>query len=340
LSGRFAGIALFCSALVSAAESTPVIIDTDCGRDDVMAIAFLLARPDVRIEAITVANGLAHVQPGAANMLRLLALGGRPDVPVFVGRETPLRGQAAFPDPWRQASDALLRGVQSPPLKRPQTLSASGYLAKRLGDRSHPVRILALGPLTNLAEALERSPDLLRGVELVVMGGAIRVPGNLGDGGVFKTGNTTAEWNLFVDPLAAERVFESDAQVRLVPLDATNQVPIDATFLRGLQSKAHTALGRFIAGMLERECGLSQGGTCYAWDALAAVALVEPAAAPLTGLRIEISRNPPQDGRTIEVPGHPNARVALRADAPAFRKTYLGAFSSQVTPAGSAAAGP
>src|SRR5690242_3865427 len=100
-------LALAAGDVLQAAES-PVIIDTDCGRDDLMAIAFLLARRDVRIEAVTVANGLAHVQAGAANILRLLALGGRGDVPVYIGRETPLCGNAAFPDPWRKNSDALI----------------------------------------------------------------------------------------------------------------------------------------------------------------------------------------------------------------------------------------
>ncbi|HET9320819.1 MAG TPA: nucleoside hydrolase, partial [Bryobacteraceae bacterium] len=99
-------LALAAGDVLPAAESTPMIIDTDCGRDDLMAIAFLLARRDVRIKAVTVANGLAHVQAGAANILRLLALGGRGDVPVYIGRETPLRGNAAFPDPWRKNSDA------------------------------------------------------------------------------------------------------------------------------------------------------------------------------------------------------------------------------------------
>src|SRR5260370_25117928 len=70
-------LALLGSSLMTAQPTTPVIIDTDCGHDDLTAIAFLLARRDVRIEAVTIANGLAHVQAGAANVLRLLALGGR-----------------------------------------------------------------------------------------------------------------------------------------------------------------------------------------------------------------------------------------------------------------------
>jgi len=331
---RFAAALTLC-AILPAAENTTVIVDTDCGRDDLMAIAFLLARRDVRIEAVTVANGLAHVQAGAANILRLLELGGRGDIPVYIGRETPLRGNAAFPDPWRKNSDALIPGP--PAHHQPQARPAADYLANRLRDRGRPVRILALGPLTNLAEALARDPGLLRGVELVIMGGAIRVPGNLGDGGSFKTDNLTTEWNLFVDPLAAQQVFGSGARIHLVPLDATDQVPIDAGFLRELQSRPRTPLGDFVAGMLQRECGFQDGATCYAWDALAAAALVDPSVVPWTPLAIEVWQTPPEEGRTAEIAGHkPNAQVALGADAAAFRKVYLAAF----TPAGSAAAAP
>ena len=104
-----------------------------------------------------------------------------------------------------------------------------GSLIERLKQQNRPVRILALGPLTNLAEALQRSPSVSHAIdEVVIMGGAIRVPGNLGDGGLFKTTNKTAEWNMFVDPLAALIVFRSGIRIRLIALDATNTVPIGA----------------------------------------------------------------------------------------------------------------
>src|SRR5207245_8620183 len=119
--------------LMAATQSTPIMIDTDCGRDDLMAIAFLLARHDVRIEAITVANGLAHVRAGAANVTRLIELGGRSGVPVYMGREAPLRGNAAFPEPWRKSSDALAPGP--PAHQHPQAQPASDYLVSRLADR-------------------------------------------------------------------------------------------------------------------------------------------------------------------------------------------------------------
>lgn len=323
-----ATLALLGSSLMTAQPATPVIIDTDCGHDDLTAIAFLLARRDVRIEAVTIANGLAHVQAGAANVLRLLALGGRGDVPVFIGRDSPMRGHAAFPDPWREKSDALLHGLKVPAAGRaPEKQSAAAYLAARLRDHSRPARILALGPLTNFGEALEREPEMLRGVEMVIMGGAVRVPGNLGDGGTFKTSNTTAEWNIFVDPPAAKRVFDSGARIHLIPLDATNHVPIDAGFLRELQLKARTPLGELVVAIMKRDRKLIEQGTYYAWDAVAGVALVDPAAVQIQPMAIEIKQDPPEEGRTAEMTARPaHAQVALGANATAFRQIFTAAL--------------
>lgn len=306
-----------------------VIVDTDVGSDDLMAIAFLLGRRDVRIEAITVVNGLAHVRTGATNLLRLLELSGKTNIPVYMGREQPLRGTAAFPDDWRRISDAL-PGVELPATVRaPQPQSAAEFLATRLRDHRHRVWILALGPLTNLAEALARAPASVRGIEeLVIMGGAVHVPGNLGDGGYFQTDNKTAEWNMFVDPLAAQIVFASGARIRLVPLDATNKVPIDLAFLREFEATARTPLARFARQILETDRKFIEQGIYSAWDPLAAVAMVHPAVIATRSLAIEVQQQPPEEGRTKEVAGRrPNAQVALDANATLFRKIFFRAFT-------------
>src|SRR5215471_10158823 len=105
LSGTL-GLAVISSA-ARARDQRALIIDTDAGSDDLMAIAFLLSRDDVHIEAITVANGLAHVRAGGTNLLRLLELSGKKNIPVYLGSEKPLRGSAAFPEEWRKLSDTL-----------------------------------------------------------------------------------------------------------------------------------------------------------------------------------------------------------------------------------------
>jgi pyrimidine-specific ribonucleoside hydrolase len=309
------------------AQSPGIIIDNDAGSDDILAIAFLLSHPSVHIDAITIANGLAHVDAGARNLARLVELSGRPNIPVFAGSPTPLKGNAEFPREWRKISDEL-PGVVLPAISRqPARKNAADYLIEYLKDQKHRVRILALGPLTNLAEVLQREPAVAQSIqEIVIMGGAMQVTGNLGDGGVFQTNNKTAEWNIFVDPLAARIVFRSHIPILLVPLDATNKVPIDLAFLREFQAHAVSPLGRVAAQVLETDREMIQGNFFYAWDPLAAVALLHPEVVKSHRLHIDIQQDAPEDGRTVQAAGSPNADVAMDADAPRFRKIFLQAF--------------
>ncbi len=312
----------------SALFQRAVIVDTDAGSDDLMAIAFLLSRPDIRIEAVTIANGMAHVQAGGRNILRLLDLAGRRDIHVYLGRETPLSGSAEFPAAWRSNSDNL-PGVNLPETSRAvEAQPAAEFLAKRLSDAAHPVQVLTLGPLTNLAEAFTRTPRAAHAVrQIVILGGAVRVPGNLADSGAFKTDNTAAEWNMFIDPAAAKKVFSSGAPIRLVPLDATQRVPIDMALLEQLQSRADTPVARFVAQVLVSNRDFIRQGFYFAWDPLAAVALANPAVATFRPLAIEISDKPADLGRTTEVKARrANAQVAVDADVLRFRDIFMTAL--------------
>lgn len=311
------------------AEPRSVIVDTDAGLDDLMALAFLLASPEVRLEAVCIGTGLAHIPAGAAHVLNLLELAGRGDVPVYLGRATPLAGHRAFPDDWRRRADEL-PDVRLPRARRaPEAHPAAEYLAARLRDTARPVEILALGGLTNLAEAFARNPAGARAIRrLVIMGGALRVPGNLADGGV--TANTTAEWNIYIDPEAARRVFASGAPIRLVPLDAANRVPIDAAFARAVEQTARAPLGRAVAEIIGSVRDFVDSGSYFAWDPLAAAALVDPAVVRLTRAAVDIRLTPPEDGRTVIREGAaPNAEVALDADARRFRDLFLRALSGR-----------
>jgi inosine-uridine nucleoside N-ribohydrolase len=257
----------------------------------------------------------------------LLELPGRREIPVFAGRGAPLRGKAEFPAEWRRISDEL-PGVALPAaMRQPEKRRAADYLIERLKNGRPPVRILALGPLTNLAEALERDPSVAEGIrEIVIMGGAVRAPGNLADGEVFHTANKTAEWNMFIDPWAARIVFRSGVHIRLIPLDATNKVPIGAEFLREFQAATRSPLAILVAQVLAADHEMINGGYFYAWDPLAAVALMYPRVVKSSPLSIEIRQDPPEEGRTIQTAGRPNADVAMDADATAFRKMFLEAF--------------
>jgi inosine-uridine nucleoside N-ribohydrolase len=256
-------------------RNIPVVIDTDAGTDDLMAIAYLLAQPEMRIEAITVVHGLAHVAAGARNLRRLLAAVNRDDIPVFEGEAKPLVGSQEFPSEWRKMTDEL-PGVRLPNCENAlPTVGAVEFLCQRIRNPERPVRILALGPLTNLALAFSEvsRPSAIQ--QIVIMGGAVEVPGNLMDGhneGV----NQVAEWNIYCDPDAALKVFDANFPALLIPLDATNDVPLDRPYVEHFRSQPLTPLGRIVADVLTLALPLIDTGLFFAWDPLAAVAMMEP----------------------------------------------------------------
>jgi len=315
---------VWCSAIVAAQSPRAVIVDTDAGPDDLMAVAYLLGRPDVRIEAITISFGLAHQRAGAEHMLRLLALAGRRDVPVYLGRETPRGAHNAFPEAWRTRSDSVT-GVSLPASSRlPEARSAVEFLVERLRDRSRPLDVLAIGALTNLAEAFDGQPQLAAIRSIVIMGGAVDVGGNVSGGG--NSRNTTAEWNIYADPAAAERVLAAAVPVLLVPLDATNTVPIDAAVMRDLQQRTTSPLGRMVSKILVAASERVHAGVYYAWDPLAAVALVDRTVIRSERLPIRVRLLPPEDGRTARDPKGTSIDVALGADPRRFLDVFAAAL--------------
>jgi len=146
-----------------AGDAQPLIIDSDMAPDDWMAILYLLQQSEVEVKAITVAGtGEAHCAPGVQNARNLAALAGRGAIPVACGRETPLLGDHAFPPDWREAVDGLL-GLSLP--ANPASAyegSAVELLTRVVEESPEMVQLLTLGPLTNVAEAIEARPELVR----------------------------------------------------------------------------------------------------------------------------------------------------------------------------------
>lgn len=150
----------------------PVIIDTDMASDDAMAILYLLRHPGFAVEAITVTGtGEAHALPGAQNALGLLAMAGHPNVPVVFGREAPLKGSHAFPDRVREWVDSAFNLSLPANPNGPLAQGAVEFLVAAISQLPGLV-VLALGPLTNLAEAFQAEPSLVEDIEMIyVMGG-------------------------------------------------------------------------------------------------------------------------------------------------------------------------
>jgi inosine-uridine nucleoside N-ribohydrolase len=306
----------------------PCVIDTDAGTDDFMAIAYLLTQKDLRIEAITVSNGLSHVEQGARNIERLLALAGRSDIQVFIGRSTPLSGNNSFPEYWRQLSDELQQVELPKSGNSLSSQSATDFLKERFKKIDQPLRILALGPLTNLAEAIQAmsgSADVIK--EIVFMGGAFDVPGNLVTVEGFESPNDKAEWNVFVDPTAASIVFKSSIPISVIPLDATNKVPLNSSFVERVRKVSNHPLGRFTLQVVGAAKVLIDSGQYYAWDPLAAVAFIDPSVVTFDQVSVEIEERLPNQGQTRRLPDHkPNASIAKDANKLQFEEKFLAAF--------------
>lgn len=311
--------------LPSAATTKTVVIDTDMAVDDWMAILYLLQRPDIAVEAITVVGtGETHCGPGIRNALDLAALAGNAGIPVSCGRESPLQGNHTFPTSWRDMVDNLA-GLSIPPNpNQPSNQTAAELLTSVIGNAQERVVLVTLGPLTNVAEALQSEPSLVDNLEMIyVMGGAVNVPGNLQVPGV-NVDNRVAEWNIYVDPHAAALVLESGAPITLVPLDATNRAPLTVAFYRRLGADRTTPEADFVYQVLTKMQDFINSGGYYFWDPLAAaiathetLATVEPQT-----LRV-IDEEGPECGRTLGSEDGSTVLVCTAADAAAFEDLFL-----------------
>ena len=247
-----------------------IILDTDPGVDDALAIMYLAAQPDAEIVAAGSVHGNVPAPLGALNALRLFELVGL-DVPVTVGAARPL-AQPLRTAEFVHGEDGLGGHAGPPPLATPAAGSAAEQIVRLA--RAHPgeLALLALGPLTNVAIAVLLEPNLpeLLG-PVVVMGGAVTVPGNI---------TPYADANFYHDPEAADLVLGAGfPDLRLVALDVTEQARADVEWLDtvaaldGPRARFASALldhyGRFYANMFGTKL-------CTLHDPLAAALLMDP----------------------------------------------------------------
>jgi pyrimidine-specific ribonucleoside hydrolase len=277
--------------------ATPILIDTDLAADDIVALTYLDSHPDVDLLAVTV-SGTGEVRcPRGADVARgLLALMDRADVPVACGRSVPSSAWRQFPEPWRNAADnawGLMLEVVTPPEQR---ATAVDVMIDAIGSSPVPVTVLVLGPMTNLAQALDSDPDLIGNVErVVIMGGAVDVPGNVYPDGASEP--LAAEWNFYIDPAAAAAVVDSGVPITLVALDATNAVALGEDLVDRLAANdTNEATARVLQlfGLYPPE---------YLWDPLAAIAAAEPDMVPGQAAEIEVVLTGDAAGQTLRQSG-------------------------------------
>ena len=314
-----------------AGQPRSVVIDTDMASDDWMAILYLLQRPDVTIEAITITGtGEAHCEPATRNAHGLVALAGHEPVPIACGRDTPLQGTHTFPTSWREGVDTLFgltlpEGSNAAPGKGAVELLTSAIQAS-----PEKVSLLTLGPLTNVAEMFLNGPSLVDGLKgLYIMAGAVNVPGNIAVSGV-GIENNVAEWNFYVDPHAANVVLHSGRPITLVPLDATNHASVTPSFYESIEDNHSSPEAGFVFDVLTENYDFIESGGFYFWDPLAAAILTDESLASFQIMDLSvIEEEGPQSGRTQPVDDGATVRVAVSADGQRFEQLFLEALNSQ-----------
>lgn len=320
--------------------SGPVLFDHDGSADDFLALLLLLTMEAIDLLGVSITPADCYAEQALETTLKLLQLRQRGDVPVSVGQSY---GINAFPAEWR-AKPRILNALPTllnvaVDLNRVDARPSPVFLRDVLAAAPQPVTVLLTGPCTNLVHALDLAPAVAAKIARVVwMGGAVDVGGNV------RTYNHdgSAEWNVFWDPVCAQRLLTYHLPLTLIPLDVTNEVPVSRAFLQTLaQHAAHPwacLAGQFWATTVDTIPAYEY--TYFMWDVLAASYLAIPAAFQLETLELGIVPTGPSAGRTYRQPGSGHwVQVAQAVDQTAFY-SYLFAQLSQVAAPIGATASP
>ncbi len=224
------------------AVARKIIIDTDPGQDDAVAILAALASSELDVMGITAVAGNVPLRLTEINARKICELAGRPDVKVFAGCDRPLRRPLTTAEEIHGKT-----GLDGPVLPEPkmplQESHAVDFIVRSL--RSCPektVTLCPLGPLTNIAAAMERDPEIVPKIqEIVLMGGANFARGNV---------TPAAEFNIFVDPHAADAVFKSGVPITVMPLDVTHKAiasPARVETFRSIGNRAGRAAAELMS---------------------------------------------------------------------------------------------
>jgi inosine-uridine nucleoside N-ribohydrolase len=331
----------------TASPSKPrrIILDTDPGVDDAIAIFLALRSPELKVEAVTPVCGNVPLSLTLPNALRLVEIAGRTDIPVAAGAATPLVRRLVTAK-YAHGNNGL-GGVDFPEPKLKPVSETAAELIRRI-VRANPgeISIVAVGPLTNVATVLKSDSTIAPLIKsIVVMGGSL------------SGGNITpaAEFNFYVDPEAARIVFDSGIPLTMVGLDVTRKVIIREEQVRALeaaQNPVSQAAGKILRANLDRlnKTGNANGFAMH--DPLTVAQLVDPSVVTLKDFFVEIEttgeltagqslgyahgpvrRSPPLETGlpTAESPEpefKPNAKVAVEVDPDKFFRLLLARLTS------------
>jgi inosine-uridine nucleoside N-ribohydrolase len=301
--------------------STPVLIDCDPGHDDAIALLLALASPELEVLGVTTVAGNQTLPKTTANAIRVLELAGRGDIPVAAGAARPLVREL-FVAEYVHGESGLDGPALPAPVASPVAEHAVDLLAERILGSTEPVTLVPTGPLTNIALLLSMRPEAAARLQrIVLMGGAIA------------EGNVTpaAEFNVWADPEAAQRVFASGLEVTMIGLDVTHKALLTPEHGRRLRGSGAT--GGIVADLLDfftrfhRETYGFSGSPIH--DAVAVGEVIRPGLVTTLERYVEVECGSELcRGRTVvdlwrRTGAEPNARVGVDLDADGFLELLL-----------------
>jgi purine nucleosidase len=317
---------------------TRVIIDTDPGIDDALALILAFASPEVTVEAITTVAGNVTVEQAARNACVILdVIDPHPRPPVAVGAGHPLKkalrtahdyhGEDGLGGIFRfRTREGAPRYPEPHHVQAPK--NASELITEMIDSAPGEIVLICIGPLTNVAMAILAAPTRMAKVkEIVIMGGAIAVPGNVTPG---------AEFNMHADPHAAEVAFNSGLPISLIPLDVTQQVILTQEQIEAVVRPIGSRVTQFICDSSERLFGyIRKRRGCVAiplHDPLAVGVVIDQSLVRREPLHVEVeTADGPAQGVTIadrrqiraEWKQPPNLQVCMGVDADRFVGLFL-----------------
>lgn len=302
-----------------------LILDLDTGIDDSMALAYAVASSDLELIGVTGTYGNVYTKVGAQNALNVLQVLGHQDIPVYCGAEHSLAENSFI----RHEVSARIHGengiggVDLPVAARGiEEKDAVDFLISSITKYREELVIVATGPLTNLALALQRAPLLKEIIgPVVIMGGALTVPGNV---------SPYAEANISKDPQAAKFLFESGLDITMVGLDVTQRSQLtkgDTQTWREVQ----TMSGRVFADMVDYYIAQhphSNGTASYLHDPSAVICAVHPEWFTMLPMYMTVVTEGEASGRTIGDPAkqrmpHPNVKVCVLVDSEKVERHFV-----------------
>ena len=296
-----------------------IIIDTDPGIDDAMAIHMAFADPRLEVVGLTTIFGNVNVDEATRNALYLAEQASYP-LDVAKGASAPLIQAPNTPSYHVHGDDGFGDLPAQSPTQTPHELDAADYIIQTCRAHSGEVSLCPIGPLTNIAIALGRDPDLVKHVKsVVIMGGAGFVPGNVSD---------YAEANIWNDPHAADLVFAADWQIVMIGLDATTQVMVTPSEYRTI-ADASGDIGQFIYDIsvfyTKFYASIYHEDVCVLHDPCALIALTDPDLFDYRTMPVRVICDGPAIGQTVPdaTLGRHAAKIAIGVDVERVKAHYL-----------------